>query len=218
MKIAFGEIEKALVNPFFELNCLGKEAIRQHILPLEKFMVSPDNFRFVEWTKENNHEVIYYSFIDTEIGKLLIANTSKGVCFLGFANKGEALILDDFQRRFPRQQFREQSNDLQKSAADYCNGNREQIVSLHLKGTDFQVDIWKKLVRIPEGKLSTYGSLVPDFKGTQAIGTAVGANPVSFIIPCHRIVKNDGSYRGYHWGSELKRLLLAYELQNSYYQ
>ncbi|MDR1056667.1 MAG: methylated-DNA--[protein]-cysteine S-methyltransferase [Prevotellaceae bacterium] len=185
---------------------------------MKKFSEYPANFHFVAWTKEDNGEIVDYSFIDTEIGKLLIANTPKGVCFLGFASKGEALILEDFQHRFLCLQFREQSNDLQKLAADYCNGAREQIISLHLKGTDFQVDIWKKLVRISEGRLSTYGSLVSGFKGTQAIGTAVGANPISFIIPCHRIVKNDSSYRSYHWGSELKRLLLAYELQNNYGQ
>lgn len=218
MKITFNKIEEALENPFFEISCLGKEAIKQRILPLEKFMEQPASFRFIEWTKEDNREVICYSFIDTAIGKLLIANTPKGVCFLGFANKGETLILEDFKRRFPGQQFSEQFSGLQKLAADYCNGNRSQMVLLHLRGTDFQIDIWKKLVRIPEGRLSTYGSLVPDFKGTQAIGTAVGSNPVSFIIPCHRIVKNDGNYQGFHWGSELKRLLLAYELQSSYNQ
>jgi AraC family transcriptional regulator of adaptative response/methylated-DNA-[protein]-cysteine methyltransferase len=78
------------------------------------------------------------------------------------------------------------------------------------------VGIWKTLVRIPEGRLATYGSLILDFKGTQVIGTAVGSNLVSFIIPCHRIVKGDGNYQGFHWGSDLKRLFLAYELQNSY--
>lgn len=216
MKIAFAKIEEELANPFFEIRCLGKEVIKQKTFPMDKFTETPNNFQFVEWTKEDNQEVIYYSFTDTEIGKLLIANTSKGICFLGFANKGKSSILKDFQCRFPGQQFKEQSSDLQKTAVDYCNGNRKQIIFLHLKGTTFQVDIWQKLVRIPEGKLSTYGFLVPDFKGAQAIGTAVGSNPVSYIIPCHRIVKSDGNYQGYHWGSELKRQLLAYELQNIY--
>jgi AraC family transcriptional regulator of adaptative response/methylated-DNA-[protein]-cysteine methyltransferase len=214
MKITFAKIEGELANPFFEIRRLGKEVIKQRTFPMDKFTETPSNFQFIEWTKDDNRGVIYYSFIKSKIGKLLIANTSKGICFLGFANKGEASILHDFQYRFPQRQFKEQSSELQKIAAGYCNGNREQIIPLHLKGTNFQVDIWQKLVRIPEGKLSTYGSLVPDFKGAQAIGAAVGSNPVSYIIPCHRIVKNDGSYHGYHWGSELKRRLLSYELQN----
>jgi len=214
MRITFNKIEEALSNPFFEVSCLGKEAIRQHILPLEKFTEYPTNLQFVEWKKEDDRQTIFYSFRNTGIGKLLIANTIQGICFLGFAEKSESLILEDFERRFPHQPRLEQSSDLQELAADYCNGNRKEVIPLHLKGTEFQIDIWKKLIRIPEGRLSTYGSLAPDFKGAQAIGTAVGSNPVSYIIPCHRIVKNDGSYLGYHWGSELKRLLLAYELQN----
>lgn len=214
MKVAFKKIEQELEDPFFEIRCLGKEAVKQRILSLNQFTEVPDNFQFFEWTEVDNKETIFYSFSDTVIGRLLIANTSKGICFLGFANKGELLILKDFKYRFPYQEFKEQLTGMQKIAVDYCNGNHEQIISLHLKGTSFQMDIWKKLVCIPEGKLSTYGYLIPEFKGAQAIGTAVGSNPVSYIIPCHRIVKSDGNYQGYHWGSGLKRLLLAYELQN----
>lgn len=214
MKAAFREIEQKLENPIFENNCLSKKAIQQRILRLEQFTDIPDIFQFIEWTKKDNDETIFYSFADTAIGQLLIANTSKGICFLGFANEGKPVVLDDFKRRFPHSDFTEQLTGMQQTAMDYCNGNREQTIPLHLKGTNFQMDIWKKLVRIPEGGLSTYGSLIPGSKGARAIGSAVGANPVSYIIPCHRIVRNDGSFRGYHWGTRLKRLLLAYESQD----
>lgn len=213
MKKTFSKIEEQLKDPSLKIKYLEKDAIKQRIMPLDKFAEFPTNLQFIEWKKGDNQEIIYYSFIETEIGKLLIANTFKGVCFLGFVNKGESLALEDLKRRFPRQQFKEQTSDLQKSAADYCNGNHKQTISLHMKGTDFQIDIWKKLVRIPEGKLSTYGFLIPNFKGARAIGSAVGANPVSYIVPCHRIIRNDGSYQGYYWGLEIKRNLLAYELQ-----
>lgn len=216
MKITFDEINEYLRDPFFEIRHLGKDAIKLRTSPMEKYMESPNNLQFLEWTKEDYDEVIQYSFIDTAIGRLLIANTSKGICFLGFCGVNGTKIIDDFQARFPRQQFKEQTNGLQTLAADYCNVNNKEIIPLHLKGTDFQITIWKKLLRIPEGRLSTYGSLAEDPKSSQAVGSAVGANPVSYIIPCHRIVKGDGSFHGYHWGTEIKKQLLAYELQNCF--
>ncbi len=75
--------------------------------------------------------------------------------------------------------------------------------------------IWKQLLRIPAGWLSTYGSLAPHAGGAQATGAAVGANPISYIIPCHRIVKSDGSIEGYHWGTALKKQLLAWEFSDT---
>lgn len=213
MKTAFSKIQKLLEDPFFEIRYLGKDAIRQRTSPLDKYGEAPARFHFVEWTKEDDYNIIEYSFSDTNIGRLLIANTSKGVCFLGFVCCEEAKIKEDFIRRFPRQPLEERFNDFQKLAVEFCNGNYELVIPLHLKGTDFQVNIWKQLVRIPKGRLSTYGALAPNAGGAQAIGSAVGMNPVSYIIPCHRIVKSDGDFHGYHWGTDLKKQLLAYELQ-----
>ncbi len=213
MKIAFDKIKERLEDPFFEAQYLSKGTIKQHTLSIEKQVEYPHNIQFIDWIKEDEQELIRYSFANTEIGRLLIANTSKGICFLGFSCDDDAKITEDFQKRFPRQQFEEQSSRFQTLAVDYCNGDRTQIIPIHLKGTTFQVKIWKKLVLIPEGRLSTYGSLTNDSKASQAVGSAVGANPVSYIIPCHRIVKNDGNFHGYHWGADLKKQLLAYELQ-----
>lgn len=215
MKTAFEDIKKLLEDPFFEAGYLGKEAIKMRTLPMDKYGEAPAGIQFIDWIKEDDKEIIEYSFLNTEIGKLLIANTSKGICFLGFACNGDTEIKEDFIRRFPKQQFREQISDFQKSAVAFCNGSNDQVIPLHMRGTAFQMNIWKKLVCIPEGRFSTYGSLAPNAGGAQAIGSAVGANPVSYIVPCHRIVKNDGSYQGYHWGTELKGQLLAYEIQNS---
>lgn len=215
MKTAFKDIKGLLEDPFFEIRNLGKEAVKQRTSPVEKYGETPVCFHFIDWTENDDQELIEYAFSTTEIGKLLIANTPKGICFLGFACYGEAEVKEDFIRRFPQNQFKEQTSDLQKSAVDFCNGNNNLTIPLHLKGTAFQVAIWKKLVCIPAKRFSTYGSLAPNAGGAQAIGAAVGANPVSYIVPCHRIVKNDGSYHGYHWGSELKKQLLAYELQDA---
>lgn len=212
MKIAFDKIKEQLKDPLFEIRCLGKTAIRQRTSPIDKYDETSDNFQFIEWSNEDKKEVIEYSFAGTQIGRLLIASTSKGICYLGFSNNNSDAI-KDMQGRFPQQQFEEKATIFQKIAIDYCNGGYSQVIPLHLKGTGFQVNIWKKLVQIPEGRLSTYGSLAPNAGGAQAIGAAVGANPVSYIVPCHRIVKSNGDFHGYHWGSDLKKILLAYELQ-----
>ena len=213
MEIAFNQIKERLEDPFFEIQTLGKEAIRQHTLPMNRYISTPDNLQFINWLPEDDHEMIQYAFHDTQLGRLLLANTLKGLCFLGFACKSEAEIKADFVRRFPQQPMEETVSAFQLSAVEYCNGNHEQVILLHMKGTAFQIGIWKQLVCIPEGRLSTYGSLSDDPGAAQAVGSAVGANPVSYIVPCHRIVKNDGSMQGYHWGTDIKKLLLAYELQ-----
>ena len=191
---------------------LTKEIIRQHTSPIDSYGQIPANFKIIEWTAEDNCAVITYSFQDTVIGKLLVANTSKGICFLGFVNRNESEIKKDFTHRYPHNQFEEKLSDIQKQAIEFCNGNHTITISLHIKGTAFQVNIWRKLLCIPKGRLSTYGSLAPKTGGAQAVGGAVGANPVSYIIPCHRIVRSDGSYHGYHWGLEIKKMLLTYEL------
>ncbi|NDV84028.1 methylated-DNA--[protein]-cysteine S-methyltransferase [Bacteroides sp. 51] len=213
MKAIFSEIKEQLEDPFFEIRTLGKEAIRQRTLPMDKYGDAPDNLLFIDWMPDDDHETIQYSFQDTELGRLLLANTPKGLCFLGIVCKNEAEIKTDFTRRFPQQPMVEEVSEFQMLAVEYCNGNHELTIPLHMKGTTFQIGIWKQLLRIPEGRLSTYGSLSDDPGAAQAVGSAVGANPVSYIVPCHRIVKNDGSMQGYHWGTDIKKQLLAYELQ-----
>lgn len=215
MKIPFKEIMALLEDPFFEIRYLGKDAIKVRTFPMDKYDKSPSNIQFIDWIKEDNKEIIEYSFLNSNIGRLLIANTSKGICFLGFVCYGDIEVKKDFIRRFPKQQLKEQMSDFQILAVEFCNGNDNLIIPLHMKGTEFQLNIWKKLMYIPKGKFSTYGSLISTPGYAQAIGSAVGANPVSYIVPCHRIVKSDGSYHGYHWGTELKRLLLAFEIQNT---
>lgn len=213
MKLTFAEIKQRLEDPFFELRMIGKDTVRMRTAATRGYVEVPDNLQFMEWSAEGSSETILYSFHETSIGRLLLAGTTAGLCFLGFACHGDAEVEADFVRRFPGQPVERGVNRHQELAAGYCNGNREQVVALHLKGTDFQVGIWKRLVCIPEGGLSTYGSLSDDPGAAQAVGSAVGANPVSYIVPCHRVVKSDGDIRGYHWGTDIKKQLLAYELQ-----
>lgn len=215
MKITFGEIATHLEDPFFEASHIGKMAIMNVTIPFKRLEEIPSNFHFISWEETDNSELISYDFIHTQIGKLIIAATSKGICYLGFTNDGEEAALNDLKRRFPAHQLVKKTVDLHRQAVLFCNGgDTQQEIFLHLKGTMFQLEIWKRLTRIPRGKLTTYALLVEDNNAARAVGTAVGDNPISYIIPCHRVVRSDGSFHGYFWGTELKRQLLAWELQN----
>jgi AraC family transcriptional regulator of adaptative response/methylated-DNA-[protein]-cysteine methyltransferase len=197
----------------------GKEAVRRRIRPAVDPEEAP-SLRFIDWTEQDARQTIRYAFFDTAIGRLLIADTAKGVCFLGFVAQKEAQkeapdaeTLADLRRRFPGQPLEEARTAGQQAAAEACEGRHPGVIPLHLKGTDFQLNIWKKLTRIPKGTLCTYSSLTDDPRAARAVGSAVGANLVSVLIPCHRVVRKDGSFHGYHWGTEIKRRLLEAELE-----
>jgi AraC family transcriptional regulator of adaptative response/methylated-DNA-[protein]-cysteine methyltransferase len=92
-------------------------------------------------------------------------------------------------------------------------------IKLHLKGTDFQLKVWESLLTIPMGKLSTYGNLADKIghsKASRAVGTAIGSNPVAFLIPCHRVIQSSGNIGGYRWGSERKQLIVGWESSRVY--
>ena len=92
--------------------------------------------------------------------------------------------------------------------------NKLNQVKLHLKGTDFQLKVWETLLKIPMGKLSTYGNIAEQIqspKASRAVGSAIGDNPVAFLIPCHRVIQSTGTFGGYHWGSTRKTAMIGWE-------
>ena len=171
-----------------------------------------DAFTITEWEPEDNALPIFWKVTNTTIGEVLIAATIKGVCFLGFTNGDTAFAFADLKRRFPGSIFPEKETEYIKEAVAHLNSPALNLpVHLHLKGTAFQLNVWKKLLLIPFGGLATYATLANGTRNARATGTAVGTNPVSYILPCHRAVRSDGSFDRYYWGSEVKRKLLTYE-------
>ncbi|MDR1543182.1 MAG: methylated-DNA--[protein]-cysteine S-methyltransferase [Prevotellaceae bacterium] len=158
---------------------------------------------------------IDYDFFETVFGKIMIASTPKGVCYLGFESK-EKSVLEDLKSRFPQSVFTQKSTDFQQIALNIAQNivDNNKILKLHIKGTDFQFKVWDNLLKIPFGELSTYGKIATEIglpKACRAVGTAVGSNPVSIIIPCHRVVQTSGKLGGYYWGIERKKQILAHE-------
>ena len=158
---------------------------------------------------------ISYSFSDSLFGQVLVATTAKGICKLTFADQPKS-ALSLLKATFPNAQFRELPEPLhQEVAALFSNPTPNlQQIKLHLKGTPFQLKVWEALLKIPMGNLSTYGSLAQQIiqpKASRALGTAVGDNPVAYLIPCHRVIRATGLLGGYRWGEVRKTALIGWE-------
>ncbi|PWS31595.1 methylated-DNA--[protein]-cysteine S-methyltransferase [Pedobacter paludis] len=158
---------------------------------------------------------INYSFAESPFGNILVASTQKGICHIAFADE-ELSGLETLKNQFPRAEYKqmldlEQQNALFIFSHDWSKLNQ---IKLHLKGTDFQLKVWETLLKIPMGQLSTYGTIAKHLQNpnaSRAVGTAIGDNPVAFLIPCHRVIQSSGALGGYHWGTTRKSAIIGWE-------
>ena len=159
---------------------------------------------------------INFSIYDTTYGQALIASTIQGICYIGFGQREQ--MLQSVQRVYPLAELYEKTDGWHSKALDYIeNRNMENLV-LHIYGTEFQIEVWKSLMRVPFGELTTYKAIAAEIenpKAIRAVGSAIGRNPVSCIIPCHRIIRTDGGLGGYYWGIDVKKKMLEGEKQLS---
>ena len=168
-----------------------------------------------EYKYGGQHLTIHYQFSETPFGQVLIASTQKGICTLRFVeNTAEALA--HLKEQFPKAMFIAQSDSLQQSALALFQTDHSQLakIKLHLKGTAFQLRVWQSLLKIPMGQLTTYGELAKSIdhpKAARAVGTAIGSNPIAFLIPCHRVIQSTGAFGGYEWGQVRKTAMIAWE-------
>lgn len=158
---------------------------------------------------------INYSFAESPFGPLILASTSKGLCYLAFEENRE-LAFRHLQEQFPNARFQQVLDMVQQNALYFFtqDWNTLEQVKLHLKGTPFQLKVWEALLQIPMGELSSYGKVAAAAnaeRAWQAVGTAVGSNPVAFLIPCHRVIKSNGEFGEYHWGSTRKMAMIGWE-------
>lgn len=159
---------------------------------------------------------INYRFAKSPFGLLLVGSTHKGICYMAFADEGREAALALLMAKFPNASFFDCADELQEKALSIFNfdWDKPREIKLHLKGTDFQIKVWETLLKVPVGGLTTYSGLAHQLNHPQAaraVGTAVGANPVAFLIPCHRVIKADGQVGEYHWGSDRKSALIGWE-------
>lgn len=161
---------------------------------------------------------ITYGFYYSPFGEMVLAKTTKGLCWLGFMTRGKKG--DGYKRMkkfFPKAQLQHDDEAIAPLAMKVLTAweqGREAEIKLDLQGTDFQKSVWKSLLKIPKGKVCSYSDVANDIKApkaVRAVGSAVGANPVSLIVPCHRVVPRSGGVGNYGWGPKLKKKILAAE-------
>ncbi|ULQ55233.1 methylated-DNA--[protein]-cysteine S-methyltransferase [Flavihumibacter rivuli] len=158
---------------------------------------------------------INYSFAETPFGKVLVASTEKGICHMAFV-EDEAAGFELLQQQFPKAGYHQVVDMIQQNALYIFNQDwsRLQEIKLHLKGSPFQLKVWETLLKIPMGKLATYGQVAREISqpnASRAVGTAIGSNPVAFLIPCHRVIQATGAIGGYMWGPTRKAAIIAWE-------
>jgi len=158
---------------------------------------------------------VFYSFSNSPFGKLLAGFTGYGLCHLSFiTDKKQAL--NDLMLRFPHASLSETTNNLHRSILEWLQFPFVQPphITLDLHATPFQLQVWDSLLEIPYGHLSSYTAIATRIGmpgAYRAVGTAIGSNPIAWLIPCHRVVKSDGNLSGYRWGKTRKAILIAWE-------
>ncbi|WP_197917685.1 bifunctional helix-turn-helix domain-containing protein/methylated-DNA--[protein]-cysteine S-methyltransferase [Thiosulfatihalobacter marinus] len=185
---------------------------RLHDLFLRWEAMSPGEF-----ARRGDGLTIRWGWFDSPFGPVLVTGTHKGICGIGFAAEtGEAATMQDLVSRWPRAEFVEDPAFLRPwvLAAFNAQSGQADKVPVYMIGSALQIKVWEALMRIPSGQVTTYSEIAQSIGrpgAVRAVGTAVGRNPVSWLIPCHRAMRKSGGLGGYHWGLPVKRALLAWE-------
>lgn len=183
---------------------------RLHDLFVKCEAVSPGEFK-----NQGKRLTIEWEVIQTTFGDTLIAETSKGICKVSFINPRQN-PLDELLQDFPLASFQNQlgtNGEILKEYFDTWEIPKEKI-NMHFKGTPFQIQVWKALLQIPAGNLVAYqdiGNKIGKPKAVRAIGTAIGHNPIAYLIPCHRVIKSNGLTGQYRWTDIRKKAINAFE-------
>jgi AraC family transcriptional regulator of adaptative response/methylated-DNA-[protein]-cysteine methyltransferase len=171
-----------------------------------------------EWKKGGAGTTLRYGFHPSPFGVAVIIATERGLAGLAFADEGEEqAALADMQRRWPLATYIEDltiTGALARRVFEASQWRVDQPLRVVLIGTDFEVRVWETLLKIPMGKATSYSDVARKIeapKASRAVGAAVGKNPISFVVPCHRVLGKGGALTGYHWGMTRKRAMLGWE-------
>ena len=187
---------------------------RLHDLFLAAEAMTPGDYR-----KKGAGLNIRYAFLNGPFGRTLIGATDKGICWLSFVGASEnSAQLSELKNDWPAATFHEDQTYIaplaERAFAFATNSSIDQPLGLHVQGTNFQLKVWEALLRIPYGEVVTYGEIAKEVcssRAARAVGAAVGANMISLLIPCHRVILSSGVIHNYRWGVGRKKAILAIE-------
>ena len=182
---------------------------------LHDLFVSIEGMTPGEYKNGGQGLAIEYGFARVPFGEIIIAATTKGICNLFFTDNRKAAI-EELKQQWPNAILKENKDVKQENILHFFNKDWNSLaqIKLHLKGTEFQLKVWEALLKIPFGQLSTYSSIagmINNPGAARAVGSAIGDNPVAFLIPCHRVIKSTGLIGDYHWGSVRKTAIIGWE-------
>lgn len=167
---------------------------------------------------------IYWSLLVYRDWRLFVAATKEGLCYVGAPNQSFEEMSLAVRRHFPNIHLIEAEENLEtykQEISEYLDGNRENFtLPMDLHGTPFQLAVWNSLCKIPYGKTTSYSEIAIEINkatAARAVGTAIGANPILIVVPCHRVIGKNGSLVGYRGGLEMKRSLLELENKREYH-
>jgi AraC family transcriptional regulator of adaptative response/methylated-DNA-[protein]-cysteine methyltransferase len=170
-----------------------------------------------EYKRQGAGLQITYGFHQTPFGRCLLATTQRGICGLHFLPNGDSAVLEQLRANWPQAQFVEKSSQTQRVVDRiFASGPMDQPRPFHLllKGTNFQVNVWQALLAIPPGAMVSYQDVAAYLgrpTAARAVANAVAHNPIGYLIPCHRVIRKDGSINRYRWGTERKMAMLGWE-------
>ena len=169
----------------------------------------------IEEFSERKDFQLYYSFIQSHFGEILVASTEKSVCLIWFVDdRNEAVAA--LSKRFPETSIEEKAEDLHQAILQFFQPDDSKWPKLHVQvqGSPFQLKVWKELLQIPLGQLTNYKNIADQIgqpNASRAVGTAIGKNPIAYLIPCHRVVQTNGQLGGYMWGINRKSAIIKWE-------
>ena len=212
--LTLGHAKALLQDRFTTLEAAGAAGLsgtgRLHDLFLRWEAMSPGEF-----ARKGDGLTIRWGWFDSPFGPSLVRGTERGICGIGFAAEtGADATMQDLVGRWPRATFVEDEAMLRPWVLAAFGADAEQPAPLYLIGAPFQIKVWEALLQIPTGHVTTYSEIAGAIgkpRAVRAVGTAVGRNPISLLIPCHRALRKSGELGGYHWGLPVKRSILAWE-------
>jgi AraC family transcriptional regulator of adaptative response/methylated-DNA-[protein]-cysteine methyltransferase len=210
--LALGHAKALLAERFSTLEAAAGAGLsgggRLHDLFLRWEAMSPGDF-----ARGAAGLTIRTGWLDSPFGEALVMGTDRGLCGIGFVGEaGRDVVWADLAGRWPAATLIEDPEALRPWAEAAFGRSGE--TRLHMIGAPFQIKVWEALLRVPSGQVTTYGEIAKSIgspRAVRAVGTAVGRNPVSWLIPCHRAIRSTGGLGGYHWGLPVKRAMLAWE-------
>lgn len=167
--------------------------------------ISPGEFK-----SQGADLILRYAFQDSVFGRLLVILSPRGIFYMGFHSSSTS-VLENVKQRFPEAQLIAYADNQLLEQDPFIPS---KPIKLHVAATNFQIQVWRALLTTQPGERISYKDIAQKLgnpKGARGVGQAVGANPIAFLIPCHRVIKQSGAISGYRWGVPTKRALLAWE-------